>query len=315
LCLMYAIIIGDLSLSVSRYVGLPAVLQDRDTLLILLGIFVLWPLSMLRSLKALGPFSALAVIGLLYTAAFIVYRDLGGAYGPGGKFSNDVDKKPLFDTDGTRPLAVFVLISMCATAYIAHFNAARFYRELDDATVERFGKVTALGFFLAFLLMAAVLVFGFLTFGGNCEGLILNNYATKDSLAMPARAGILASVIASFPLVGGSCRDDFLELLGASSTQREKDITMTILVFLSTAGATIFKDLGFVAAFAGAVLGSTIVYIFPAWMLLSYPKRAEISEKEVRMNQLLMVVGLLMAGVGACVTVLQRFDPTFFTGK
>ncbi len=59
---------------------------------------------------------------------------------------------------------------MLATAYVAHYNAPTFYRELaspadGSSKLPRFNKVVAGGFALAAMLCAMVMSGGFLTFG------------------------------------------------------------------------------------------------------------------------------------------------------
>ena len=51
------------------------------------------------------------------------------------------------------------------------------------------------------------MVGGFWTFGSAAQGLILNNYATGDPLALLARVGIGVSMVFSYPLVFTGLRD------------------------------------------------------------------------------------------------------------
>ena len=90
---------------------------------------------------------------------------------------------------------MFVLISMLASAFLAHYNAPKFYGELEapadgSSKLPRFNLVVGLGFLAAAGVMGAVMAGGFLTFGSASQGLILNSYATSDPLAFLARLGI-----------------------------------------------------------------------------------------------------------------------------
>ena len=100
---------------------------------------------------------------------------------------------------------MFVLISMLASAFLAHYNAPKFYGELEapadgSSKLPRFNLVVGLGFLAAAGVMGAVMAGGFLTFGSASQGLILNSYATSDPLAFLARLGIgMRTAVAHLP--------------------------------------------------------------------------------------------------------------------
>ncbi len=66
-------------------------------------------------------------------------------------------------------------------AFVAHYNAPRFYAELHDANMRRFRVVVGNAFGASTVLYILIMAFGYLTFGGNCDGYILNNYSVEDS--------------------------------------------------------------------------------------------------------------------------------------
>lgn len=113
---------------------------------------------------------------------------------------------------------VFVLVSMLSTAYIAHYNAPKFYSELEGKSMAKLNKVT----YTSFAFCAALFVFmmgaGFLTFGANSQGLILNNYAEQDMLAKACRLAIGSSILFGYPLTFVGARDGVLSLLGVSQS-------------------------------------------------------------------------------------------------
>ena len=66
--LAYSIIIGDSFTSIAKSFNLPAVLAQRNNIIMAFSALVLFPLCSLRSLAALAPFSILGLLGTLYTA-------------------------------------------------------------------------------------------------------------------------------------------------------------------------------------------------------------------------------------------------------
>ena len=70
----------------------------------------------------------------------------------------------------------FVLFNMLSTAYTCHFNAVKFYIELERATPARFSLVVFSAFSLSAAVYGVVMACGYATFGQAASGLILNNY-------------------------------------------------------------------------------------------------------------------------------------------
>lgn len=83
-------------------------------------------------------------------------------------------------------------------------------------------------------------------------------------------------------------------------------------------GAALFlKDLGFVVAFGGAVLGSGLVYIMPALMFIKATQQKEVALKkvglalskgrrrEMRANMLLAAMGVGLSGLGGYMSLVK----------
>jgi amino acid permease len=66
----------------------------------------------------------------------------------------------IFLTLTSRPL-----FDPCCQAYIAHYNAPRFYQGLKDRSVARFSALSAMAFGVSIVVFASMMAFGFLTFG------------------------------------------------------------------------------------------------------------------------------------------------------
>ena len=123
---------------------------------------------------------------------------------------------------------------------------------------------------------------------------------------------ILSSVICGFPLTFVSLRDGVLELSGRSKPSwRTKDkAALGILTFI-TGLAMAISNLGFVASFGGAVLGSMVIYIYPALTFIG-AKQTQASaieglRRELRINRFIVVLGVILGLLGASVSVLKSF--------
>lgn len=191
-CLAFSMVLAD---------TFSALLQtSRNPTLLVLTLAVLLPLCLLKNLNALAPFSLAGVLGMGYTAIAMALRYFDGSYKIGGNLLADVaeELQPVFGANAN----VFtskslILICMLSTAYMAHFNAPKFYLELKNNTLARYNTVVSLSFGISILLMSLISMLGFLTFGKACSGLVLNNYSNMDLWMSGSRIAVAISLVFS----------------------------------------------------------------------------------------------------------------------
>jgi len=294
--LAYSMILGDTFSSL--FAGAGMAVSSTTSLLGITGL-VLLPLCLLRNLSALAPVSLIGSAGMVYTAIAMGIRYFGKAYAKGGQFANAVapSLQPKFGTVGANgvlsPQAA-ILVAMLSTAFMAHFNAPKFFVELKDNTEARFNKLVGASFAISIAIFAAVTSLGFLTFGGACSGVILNNYATTDTLMSVARSAVAVSLVGSFPLAFTGARDGIFDILQIKDKSATKfnGITLALLAAV-TAGALVIPDVSFVLSFAGATLGNALIYVYPAMMF-----RGAVKKMTNASNGLKREVNFAMANAG-----------------
>ena len=311
-CLTFSIVIGDSFTSLAKSMGAPALLHVRTNMILLMSFLVVLPLCLLQSLAALAPFSAMGMAGTIYTKIFMMIRLVDGSYRPGGKFFNDVVPalQPVF---GARPLPVnpltMVLVSMLSTAYIAHYNAPTFYSELRDNTMPRFNAVSLAGFGIAIFMTLWVTLTGFLTFGGNASGYILNNYSGMDKLASIARCSVGITILTSYPFTFTALRTGCLDMLGVPVDKRPELNTPTTLMILGaiTSAAMVITNVGFAVSFAGALFGNALMYCAPAIIEIARTRdTGTISFWNLLVNRLILGGGAVLGILGAAICVLKE---------
>lgn len=304
--LSYSMILAD---SVRDLLSTFSVTTTRTRSLIGVTTLVLLPLCLVKNLATLAPFSLLGIIGMAYTSFAIGIRYFGGAYAPGGKFLADVALQPSFGTTGASGVLSansLILVCMLSTAYIAHFNAPRFFRELKDNTMSRFGKVTGISFGISTAIYAVVSAMAFLTFGANCDGLILNNYSTKDLLISASRFAVAISLIFSYPLLFVGTRDGTLDLLKVPEEKRSASLlnqTTFALLGITTALAWKLTDLSFVSSISGAVFGTALIFVYPSLMFRGAiknlgDKATAGQKKEGTFALFVNIIGIVIAAIG-----------------
>jgi len=315
--LQYTMVIGDSFAPIFAQACLPKLIASRSGAIALVTALCTLPLSLLPNLEMLKYTSFLGIGGLLYTAAFMAGRV--GAYKPGlaNGFHEAVPAalRPKF-TDGFTLASVlqpkvFMLLSIMATAFCAHFLSPQFLSQLsitkaadgkEESKLTRFNILTAGGFLLSAVLSAVVMVSGFLTFGGAADGYILNNYATTDKLAQLARLAIGGSIVTTYPLLHQGLRDTVQEALAQNGvTASRQSITFAMVLSIMLVGMKL-TNLGVVAAVSGALVSTSLVYVLPSimfgQMLAARKDKSSVAKLELLGSRLITVLGVFMVAVG-----------------
>mmetsp|Transcript_12543 Transcript_12543/g.35610 ORF Transcript_12543/g.35610 Transcript_12543/m.35610 type:complete len:550 (+) Transcript_12543:305-1954(+) len=343
--LTYSMVLADtfrqLLFSLLRVVGsggkFAAALEasnSRTNVLLLLTTTVLLPLCCVQNLSSLAPFSLVGILGMVYTGVVIGVRYFDGSYMlPNGRFLADLKSLPSTGTtaDGASSFPLLnpqslILVSMLSTAYIAHFNAPKFFKELKGASdrPKRFHLGVVIPSFAACVLFySLVSSLGYLTFGSATAPMILSNYSTKDLLVSLSRFAVGLSLIFSYPLLFVGFREGIVDLINQVSpllrkTKQQKaplvltrsqsnQVTVGLVSFITVLALKI-TDLTFVASMSGALLGTSLIFIFPTLMFRSALKQQ--SEKtnkpytklqtfERTLCSVIAGLGVFIAGVGA----------------
>ncbi|KAL3936513.1 MAG: hypothetical protein SGBAC_008183 [Bacillariaceae sp.] len=307
--LAYSMILGDTFVSLLATAGFSVA---KTPVLLALTSTVLLPLCLLKNLSALAPFSLVGSLGMIYTALAMVARYLAKSYTRSGRFGTDCAEalRPAFGSVGAKGIltpSAAILVGMLSTAYMAHFNAPKFYNELKDKTLPKYYKVVGTSFGISIGIFALVAAIGFLTFGSAASGLILNNYSTKDSLMSLSRVAVAVSLVFSYPLAFVGARDGISDLLKLKSTPKTQNtVTLAILSAVTFAALNI-ADVSFVLALAGATLGNALIYIFPALMFRGAIKQKSDAtrgqKREVKFALGSAGIGLLMGMLGVKMTL------------
>eukprot|EP00435_Cladocopium_sp_Y103_P040463 s990_g11.t1 len=250
-CTAYALVIGKNSADVWRAFGVEGnwFVTPRGSFLTIL-VVVLLPLCLLRDLSKLA-FSSLFGLACETWSHFSHFSEFYNSQEPGTQLSwGDLEGPEIFNVD----LSVFVLIGSMSTAFIAHYNAPKFYHQLRVRNSRSFLKATAGGYTIAF--------------GKNCQGNILHNYSPDDTWATVSRIGMFLATICGFPIAFTGLRTATLGLFNCGTRRRIwVPLTMTLLSIIGVLGSTL-TDLGVVNSLGGAVFGSLIELIFPGLMIM-----------------------------------------------
>lgn len=287
---------------------------SRSRVILLLTTSILLPLDLVKNLSALRFTSMLGVCAVVYTVSFMVLRALDGSYSAVGRFVLDGSiTPPSFEGStlwscGVRSL---VLVSNLGLAFVAHYNAPTYYRELKKENYECFPSMVYQSYWILGAIYVATMCAGYSTFGDTAQGNILLNYHPKDKLGFVARLATGFSVIFGFPLVSNGAREGFKNTsmaLGNSSVSDPENNVKVVLGMLACASllAILVEDINIIAGFSGALFGSALVYIYPPFLYTRILKKyygKESSEYRRGKRSLLFVpLGIFIALMGAIMT-------------
>jgi len=306
-CLAFSMVLADTFSSLFES-------SRNPTLLVTTGC-VLLPLCLKKDLRSLAPFSLLGVIGMAYTAVAMTIRFLDGSYGAEGALAEQVASvlRPKFGNLGAASVFTpnaLTLICMLSTAYMAHFNAPKFYLELKNNTLPRFNQVVSYGFGLSIFLMGFITMVGFLTFGGASNGLVLNNYASGDVLMGLSRIAVAVSLVFSYPLAFTGCRDGFMDLAKVPMEKRTPAttnfVTLAVLGFITYCACKL-RDITIVLSFGGATLGNALTYVYPAMMYSAIVKKQGRQGEGLAVTSSILsaIVGVVMGACGTAIALKQ----------
>ena len=280
--------------------GAPGARSTARTLVCMAS--VLFPLSMLRNLAALKASSSVAIVVILFgtfryirtamyldmpaapdtqptagvaagaaaaaAAARAAVRDSHGKMDPGEAFAGEVSWLGF-------PLTIFAAFPVLNVGFCAHYSAPRYYEELKDRSPSRFAWVVSVTMLMIYGLYAVVGIAGYLVFGDRTAGDIMTNleHSPLFGVGEEAELALLVLVVVTFPLAHHCFRAGVIALTWG---ERHTTNTLPFGSYAPLTVATVFapvlvgvcvgSHVEVVLAYKGAILGSCIVYIFPALM-------------------------------------------------
>jgi amino acid permease len=331
-CIFYSAFIGDIFSALATAFGLNT---SRWIVLGAISTLVLLPLCLLEDLSALKFSSLVGVGGILYTLAFHLYRAWDGSYSPGAFLTEFVPsrfqpnwpdvKLPLFSVNKK----TLVLANMICVAFLAHYNAINYYKELDEASPRRYAKGVQAGFGISLTVFACMMLAGYFIFGTNSLPLILNNFPqTEDHLASGARFATGLAITFAYPLMFAGLKSsmksllfgDKSEVLNSSPrelSQRRWKTSAAIVAVLSLITAIAMKcgeeDVSVVLGIVGSVLGCFVAYVLPGYLSLvnmRLRKKLGLSNGgvDVLVSHALVALGSVFGVLGVWITLMMQAE-------
>jgi len=220
---------------------------------------LLAPLCLMQELRRLAPFSFLGLAGTMYTAVAMSLRYFWGSYGPDRALTETLppEGRPRFGVRGWEAAGsthIAILISMLSSAFMCHYNSAKFFWELKDNTLPRFYAMVASSFGISAVCMSVIAAAGFATFGASSAGMILSSYSPADALINAGRAAMVVSLFFGYPLAFVGVREQLLDLLGVRDARKRQELSTPVtfaILSVVTALAWNLRDIRVILTLGG----------------------------------------------------------------
>ncbi|RDL38057.1 Transmembrane amino acid transporter [Venustampulla echinocandica] len=231
-------------------------LVDRRAAIVIFTLGISYPLSLYRDIAKLAKASTLALISMMVILFTVVTQGFMVPKESKGSFSTPL----LTINDG-----IFQAIGVISFAFVCHHNSLLIYGSLKTPTIDRFARVTHYSTGISMVACLAMALAGFLTFGSNTQGNVLNNFPSDNIMVNIARLCFGLNMLTTLPLEAFVCREVMVNYWfpGEPFNMNLHLIFSTSLVVSAMMLSLITCDLGAVFELIGATSACALAYILP----------------------------------------------------
>ncbi|EEQ28321.1 hypothetical protein McanMca71_001567 [Microsporum canis] len=265
-------------------------LTNRRAVIIIFVLGISYPLSLYRDIAKLAKASTFALVSMVVILITVIVEGIQVAPEARGEI-----KDSLFINGG-----VVQAIGVISFAFVCHHNSLLIYGSLRKPTMDRFARVTHYSTAISMVMCLVMAVAGFLTFGSNTKGNILNNFPPDNVIVNIARLFFGLNMLATLPLEAFVCRSVMTTFYFPEEpfNLNRHLIFTTSLVVTSVVMALITCDLGAVLELIGATSACALAYILPPLCYIKLSKQSWVSKIPA-------ILCIAFGTVVMCISVLQ----------
>ncbi|KAL3468291.1 transmembrane amino acid transporter protein-domain-containing protein [Aspergillus heterothallicus] len=272
-------------------------LTDRRAIIVLLVLGISYPLSLYRDIAKLAKASTLALISMAVIVVAVVTQGFRVPHDSRG------DVKSLLLVNS----GFFQAVGVISFAFVCHHNSLLIYGSLKKPTLDRFATVTHYSTAVSLIMCLTMGISGFLFFGSQTQGNVLNNFPSDNILINIARLCFGLNMLTTLPLEAFVCRSVMTTYYFPDEpfNMNRHLIFTSALVLTSVAMALLTCDLGAVFELIGATSAASLAYIFPP---LCYIKLSHASRKEKIPAYVCIVFGVTVMGVSLLQAIAKMIN-------
>ncbi|XP_059095002.1 putative sodium-coupled neutral amino acid transporter 10 isoform X2 [Tigriopus californicus] len=304
-CIAFFVVMGDLAPPVvAKITGTASTANLRLVILIALGIFVTFPLSLLRNVESLSGLCTVSIGFYCFVLSHIVIASWPSLMH--GSWTHLVNL--------WRPAGIFQCLPIFCTALSCQPQIFEIYDALPDPSLATMNDIVKGAVNLCSGCYICVGIFGYIAFAAvEVGGNVLTAFSSSV-IVESIKIGFVLSVAVSFPLVIFPCRSSLHSLIYRKGSNpndsmvsnyippdRFNLMTAIILGITLTMGIMI-PDIEFVLGLVGSTIGCVICTIFPA---LIFMKLTTKNTTERIAAQFCFVVGICILVLGTYVNLQE----------
>ncbi|KAJ3613199.1 hypothetical protein NHX12_019451 [Muraenolepis orangiensis] len=312
--------------------------EDGRTLLILMTVCVVLPLSLLPKIGFLSYTSSLSFIFMLYLVVVVITKKwaIPCPLPQNITFGNNLFQvRPAISSCGTflptclhagPPISnssvsecipkAFVITSKSAYAiptmvfsFLCHTAVLPIYCELDRPTKKRMQRVANTGLSLSCLIYLVSALFGYLTFYSHVNSQLLSSYDTyipQDPMVMIVRLTVQCTVLFTVPLIHFPARKALTTLLfeGRSFSWVIHILTTVSILSVVLLMAIFIPDIRTVFGIIGSTMSTFLLFVFPGIFYLRISNQPLRSPESIG-AVILLVFGLVVATLNLCLIIVS----------
>ncbi|KAF0297383.1 putative sodium-coupled neutral amino acid transporter 11 [Amphibalanus amphitrite] len=290
--LSYNIIIGDNFTKVLlRMTGVPAdnLVVRREFIIIASTLLITLPLSLYKNIGKLAKVSLLSfliiltvIVALIYRTTTIPVAEDAWVFGKGG---------------------VVQAAGVLAFMFMCHHNAFLIYCSLDEATEERWARVSHFSIIVCAAVAAVFGVSGFVLFNSYSLGNLLENYCWHDDLMNVMRLLYTITILFTYPMECFVTREVIENTFFITDMNRNephpwsRHVLLTVIICFSVGIISLLVEcLGAALAINGTLFATPLAFVLPpiCYIRLSPEKLAS------RTNVVPLVVLVIGTAMGVC---------------
>ncbi len=205
-----------------------------------------------------------------------------------------------------RPVGVVSACSVLIFGFAVHLNSLNYYKVLRNRSVARFAGINAASVAACLIFYTIAGLAGSVLLGPDVPANVLQGLGT-DIASLAGRACILATVLATVPLLLFAARMSALRLLPRVNAARPHPVIWTLAGLAIVAGLAVIAwalpDLASAYGLIGSLFGMLVVYVLPAVFMIRVgrPGRLAIAGAVV-----VIVIGVV-TGVGGFINGVVTF--------
>lgn len=269
----------------------------RRSIIIIMTMFVSYPLALNKNIAHLAKASALALLSMLIIVLTVVIR------GPAVRSSTAHFTTPLLTVNS----GIFQGISVISFAFVCHHNSLLIYQSLKRPTMDRFAMVTHWSTGVSMVACMVLGIGGFLVFQNETKGNVLNNFPGNDTMANVARFCFGFNMLTTLPLEIFVCREVLLNYFYPDQEHGTKlhVISTTCLVVGAMSVSLFTCNLGAILELVGASSACTMAYILPPMCFLKLSGKKLVHKLP---SFACIAFGVIVMGISTAQTLVKLFS-------